>query len=98
MVTRDQTTAILGCLSQVVRVMASIGDTAETAQAGAEHHNEASMLFNNCLRILELGINLLSESSMQEFMQKGMNQPLRIIIQRFIGTNSASVQDAIRIV
>lgn len=78
--------------------MTSIGDTGVGAQAGAEQHDEASTLFNNCLRILEVGINLLSESSMQEFMQKGMNQPLRIIIQRFIDTNSASVHDTIRIV
>lgn len=61
---RDQTAAILGCLSQVVRVMASIGDSAGVAQAGYETRDGTSTLFNNCLRILEVGITLLSESSM----------------------------------
>lgn len=97
-VTREQTAAILGCLAQIVRVMASAGDSVVVEQAGVEKRDETSTLFNNCLRILEVGINLLSESGMQEFMQKGMNQPLRIIIQRFVDTNSANVHDTIRIV
>jgi hypothetical protein len=36
---------------------------------------------------MSVAIDLMSENSIQEFMHKRGNQPLRIIIQRFIDTN-----------
>mmetsp|Transcript_6418 Transcript_6418/g.10896 ORF Transcript_6418/g.10896 Transcript_6418/m.10896 type:complete len:172 (+) Transcript_6418:442-957(+) len=54
-------------------------------------------LFKDCLKTLQVAIDLLSEESVQGFMTKFKNQPLRTIIQRLVDSQQRDVEEAIAI-
>jgi len=79
--------------------MARLGDSSTKGVVGSDNEPiDNRRMFKDCLRIFSVSINLLSQETIQNFMQQGLNHPLRIIIQRFIDSKSTDVEDAIEII
>jgi len=56
-------------------------------------------LFQTCVRVLQVSIDLLSERSVQEFMDhRSRNQPLGLVIKRLIDAKNCNVEETIMIV
>lgn len=86
---------IQACLPQVVRLM-----SARPAVVGSlDSADGRGSLFQTCVRALQVSIDLLSEKSVQEFMDRGSReQPLGIVIKRLIDAKNCNVEETIMIV
>ena len=110
------------CLSKVVHIMhTSIQNPHRVSESrhgvinaefSSSGHQESSLLFRDCLRALQVAIelsrpsakastyqrSLASSASMQEFMQRRQNPPLRIIVQKFVDGKPDEIEETILIV
>ena len=85
---------------------------ASNAEFSSSDGQGSSLLFRDCLRALQVAIelsrpsakaspyqrSLASSASMQEFMQRRQNPPLRIIVQKFVDGKSNDIEESIMIV
>ena len=71
---KEETEGIIKCVTKIEQMMQSLADS-ETLGKNLESANQ---LFRQCLRTLQVAIDLLSEDSMRR------DQALRIVIQRLV--------------
>lgn len=91
----------MACLPKVVALMTTVcsQESLKDRQSQSQTRDLAnSSLFESCLRILQVAIDLLSEESVNEFMGANRNQPLRPVVQRLIDCQKSDVREVIQIV
>lgn len=74
-----QTEGLIDQLSLIISIMAYLGESS-TAASTTQEPSLTRQMFKTCLKIFSVYVNLLSEESIHNFMNQGVNQPLKVII------------------